>query len=454
MNSNRRVVVFTLGSITVYLLVSVVAAITGFKFAPLNKINLVADVFKTGTSKNKTVLPGDTAAVVVTPPVADKTRHTNFNLYTKSNLITNFNADTTQPSLANFLQKLNALKAGKKRKIRIGYFGDSMIEADLLTQTLRKLLQKEFGGSGVGFVPVTSQVSQWRETASDFYSDGWQDENFKTGSKGSMFFSGHVFRSNGDWVEMGDKTITDSTALIEKSLLCGYLNEPVSITVNNTPVPIKASKSFNRILLGKDLKRKIKVAVADERLPVYGISFESESGIIVDNFSFRGISGIELNKIDTSFLNAVNNNGPYYDLVVFQYGVNVLYHANDVNFGWYKDLFLPVIKKVKKHFPDTDILMISTADRAFSYDGEYQSAKGIDSLIKVQADIAYQTGCNFYNLFATMGGKNSIVQWADAKPSLARKDYVHPNDRGCTVLGERIFDAVMKEYNKYLTTIK
>ena len=98
--------------------------------------------------------------------------------------------------------------------------------------------------------------------------------------------------------------------------------------------------------------------------------------------------------------------------------------------------------------------MISTADRAFSYDGEYQSAKGIDSLIKVQADIAYQTGCNFYNMFATMGGKNSIVQWADAKPSLARKDYVHPNDRGADLLGERLFGAVMKEYNKYVITIK
>ena len=453
MNSNRRVVVFTLGSITVYLLVSVVAAINGWQFTPFKKVNLVTDILKTQPQKKTLVLPADTTTNA-SPEMASKTKHTDISLYTRPNYITDFNSDTTQPSLANFLKKLNALKAGKKRKIRIGYFGDSMIEADLLTQTLRKLLQKEFGGSGVGFVPITSQVSQWRETASDFYSNGWQDENFKTATTGNLFFSGHLFRSNGDWVEMADKTITDSAALIEKCLLCGYLKQPVSISVNNTTLPVNATKNFNRIVLSKDLKRKIKITVADERLPVYGISFESESGVIVDNFSFRGISGIELNKLDTSFLNAVNNAGPYYDLVVFQYGVNVLYHPNDVNFGWYKTLFLPVVQKVKKHFPNTDILVISTADRAFSYDGEYQSAKGIDSLIKVQADIAYQTGCNFYNLFATMGGKNSIVQWADAKPSLARKDYVHPNDRGADLLGERLFGAVMKEYNKYVITIK
>jgi hypothetical protein len=453
MNSNRRVMVFTLGSITVYLMVSVIAAITGSSLGPFNKVNLVGDIFKSPAKKITPALPEDT--VNIAPPVANKNiKHSDISLYKRSNLITNFNADTTQPSLENFLEKLKALKTGKKRKIRIGYFGDSMIEADLLTQTLRKLLQKEFGGSGVGFVPVTSQVSQWRTTASDFYSDGWQDENFKPPTTGSLFFSGHLFRGNGDWVEMGDRTITDSTALIEKSLLCGYVNQPVSISVNNAPLPLKANKKFNRIVLGKDLKRKIKIAVADERLPVYGISFESESGVIVDNFSFRGISGIELNKIDTGFLNAVNTDGPYYDLMIFQYGVNVLYHPNDINFGWYKSLFLPVIQKVKKYFPNTDVVMISTADRAFSYDGEYQSAKGIDSLIKVQADIAYQTGCTFYNQFATMGGKNSIVQWADAKPSLARKDYVHPNDRGCDVLATHFFDALMKDYNKYLTTNK
>ncbi|MEI9959351.1 MAG: hypothetical protein WDM90_24230 [Ferruginibacter sp.] len=88
------------------------------------------------------------------------------------------------------------------------------------------------------------------------------------------------------------------------------------------------------------------------------------------------------------------------------------------------------------------------------YDGEYKSAKGIDSLIKIQAAIAYQTGCNFYNQFETMGGKNSIVQWADAKPSLANKDYVHPNGRGADSLGVSFFRAIMKDYKKYLNTIK
>jgi hypothetical protein len=450
MNSNRRVLIFTLGSITVYLLLSVIAAFTGFDWAPFKKINLVADIIKPAALK---IIPADSLETIH-PIAADKLQHTDFSLYSRPNFITNFNADTSQPSLANFLQKLHALKAGKKRKIRIGYFGDSMIEGDLLTQTLRKFMQKEFGGNGVGFVPITSQVSQFRQTVSDYYSDGWQDENFKTSTPGNVFFSGHLFRSKGDWVEMADKTITDSTAIIEKSLLCGYITQPVSITVDNVVLPVTASNGFNRILLAKDQKPKIKIMVADQRLPVYGISFESESGVIVDNFSFRGISGVELGKLDTSFLNAINKAGPYYDLLVFQYGVNVLYKPNDVNFAWYQKKFLPVVQKIKHSFPTADILVISTADRAFSYNGEYKSATGIDSLIKIQAAIAYQTGCSFYNQFATMGGKNSIVQWATSNPSLANRDYVHPNNRGADILGTRFYDAIMKDYKKYLTTLK
>ena len=47
----------------------------------------------------------------------------------------------------------------KQKKTRIGYFGDSMIEGDLITQDFRSTLQDTFGGIGVGFMPVTSIVA-------------------------------------------------------------------------------------------------------------------------------------------------------------------------------------------------------------------------------------------------------------------------------------------------------
>jgi lysophospholipase L1-like esterase len=210
---------------------------------------------------------------------------------------------------------------------------------------------------------------------------------------------------------------------------------------------------LNRISLVSDRNKAIKLSVANESLPVYGISFESPSGLFLDNFSFRGITGIELARIDSSFMKAIATNNPY-DLIIFQYGVNLLFRPNDRNFNWYAKAMIPVVKKFRNCFNKVDFLLVSTADRAFRYGGEYKSAVGIDSLIKIQATVAYETGSAFYNQFASMGGANSIVDWAKRNPPLAGKDYVHPNHRGAELLGTWLFEAIMNEYKKYLRTRK
>jgi lysophospholipase L1-like esterase len=113
----------------------------------------------------------------------------------------------------------------------------------------------------------------------------------------------------------------------------------------------------------------------------------------------------------------------------------------------------PVLAKFKNNFPDADFMIVSSADRAFRYDGEYKTAIGLPNLLETQAKLALDNGFAFYNQFETMGGNNSIVKWANENPPLANKDYVHPNGRGADILGEKLFDAVQKEYEKYTKKI-
>jgi lysophospholipase L1-like esterase len=450
MNSNRRVLLFILYSTGIYLLLSVISSLTGIDNVYFNRINLVSDVL----SKKDTLLNGDPLAKIDIAVAKNKdAEKEDFSLYRKPFLITDFNADTTQPSLDNFLQKLYQLKTTNKGKIRIAYFGDSMIEGDLLTQTIRKALQKTFGGKGVGFVPITSQVSQFRQTVWATYSPGWEDENFRGRKATNLYLSGHLFKTKDAWVQMKDQTVPKDSVVIEKSLLCGYSGSPVSVTVNDQSIKVNTSKFFSRIVLEKNKTTTLKLSVSNDQFPVYGLSFESENGVIVDNFSFRGITGIELAAMDSAFLKAINETNPY-DLIVFQYGVNLLFRPNDKNFNWYARAMLPIIKKIKAGFPGCDFIVVSTADRAFSYNGQYKSAIGIDSLIKVQAMLAQQTNSSFYNLYQTMGGKNSIVDWAKHKPSLANKDYVHPNHRGAEILGNYFYTTIMNDYNKYVHSLK
>lgn len=438
MNSNHRVPRLVLGSTLILLLLSIIDATLGFNSETFSRINLVSDI----TSDKKGLTP--------TPDTANKEvsiTGINFNLYRQPKLITSFHADTTLAALPNFDSKLYDHINGRKNKIRIAYFGDSMIEGDLLTQTLRKLLQEKFGGQGVGFVPITSAVSKFRNTVSVNYSDNWIDENFKTSNSRQLYFSGHLFRSSGAWVSMTDRTVAEP-AMLEKSLLCGQLNSATNIGVNSSIKKITAPARFNRIALANNSSSSIRLEVRDERLPVYGISFESAEGIFVDNFSFRGITGIELNAMDTSFLKSISENNPY-DLIILQYGVNMLFRPKESEFSWYKKNMIPVVKKIKKAFPKSDIILVSTADRAFRYGNEYKSAIGIDSLIHSQAAIALENNICFYNQFESMGGENSIVDWASQKPALANKDYIHPNHRGAEVLAGYFYEALLKDFYKY-----
>jgi hypothetical protein len=320
-----------------------------------------------------------------------------------------------------------------------------MIEGDLITSTLRKLLQQEFGGYGVGFVPVKT-IADW-STATTHNSGNWQDDDFRTKQKrSSLFISGHTFYANGDaWLEARDNTIDASHPLI-KNIFVGH-GSASNITYNGSNKEIQANDAFNNILLGNSNGNSIRIGINDNSLPIYGVSFESSTGIILDNFSFRGSGGIEFAKFDSSFLSSIAKNNPY-DLIIMQYGINLIEKSSDTKFDWYYAPMKNAVTKIRHSFPDADMLIISSGDRAYRYENGMLSAIGLPNIIAMQEKIAFETNSSFYNLFSSMGGDGSIVNWVNASPPLAYKDYMHPNERGSEVLGRSLFNAVMHEYKK------
>jgi hypothetical protein len=76
-----------------------------------------------------------------------------------------------QDNLAAFY---NALMEAKKKKVHLAVFGDSMIEGDIVTQDIRAMLQKKFGGRGVGFVPIINNVPGFRKSINQTFADNWR----------------------------------------------------------------------------------------------------------------------------------------------------------------------------------------------------------------------------------------------------------------------------------------
>lgn len=456
MNHNKNVVVFTLSTTFILLVYSLFAAVSGSNPLGLNNISILTDVFKERKALPAPSLPvADTVVPIAATSSAQDTsggRHITgkrwMGIYTTPGIITSFATDTTKSGLPGLMQKLAALRKGKKSKVRIAWFGDSMIEGDLLTQTFRKRIQQLFGSYGAGFIAATSVTSAFRSTVNHKWTGDWKEENFKTKDlTAPLFLSGHTFYTAKGELMIKDATVKDSTQLLEKSLLCGPVAGNLNLTVNGKLKQYRADKKINRLLLDNSRSRDIDVIVQNDKLPVYGITMEPESGVIVDNFSFRGITGLELAKLDSSFLRSLESENGY-DLVILEYGANLMFRPDDTDYSWFQKHIIPVVKKLQTAMPHTEFLIVSTADRAFRYGEEWKTATGIDNVIKMQATMAYTNEMAFYNLYASMGGNGTIVRWADSTTALANKDYIHPNFKGADILGNMLFDAFMRDLGK------
>jgi hypothetical protein len=103
-------------------------------------------------------------------------------------------SDSTMRGMTRFYQALDEL-AKAPRPVRIAYFGDSFIEADILTADLREMLQQKYGGCGVGFVTITSMTSGFRPTVRHSFS-GWESHSVMDSvffDRSNLGVSGHYF---------------------------------------------------------------------------------------------------------------------------------------------------------------------------------------------------------------------------------------------------------------------
>jgi hypothetical protein len=347
-----------------------------------------------------------------------------------------------------FMTALRELKAGKRKKVRIAYFGDSMIEGDLITQDLRDLLQSEFGGNGVGFVPATSIVASFRSSIVHTFSPNWKDYHYKNDppSNITLGLSGHTFYPAGSsWIRYAPVKRPHLDHFEEVSVLYG--RAAGNLIINDHTYPLQGHEDLNALTLLADTARADLTLRfnGDEHLPVYGAAFESGEGIFVDNFSFRGISGIELGKLSRTMWEDVQQVRPY-DLVVLHYGANVLWKPELTNYDWFEKPMSKVADSLRNMLPHTSILMVGCADKSYRKGGEYITAPGVKALMKSQHKIASRYGFAYWNLFHAMGGEGSMKRWVESDTAMANKDYTHFNFRGASKVGALLYKAIMDEY--------
>lgn len=367
--------------------------------------------------------------------------------------VNNFATDSAG-SMIHFYRALAKIKQTGK-KVRVGYFGDSMIEGDLLTQDLRSSFQKDFGGRGVGFVAITSIVAGFRQTITHSFSKDWIVQHLNTdgGTSAMLGLSGYVFTpAEGSMVRYAAPKAYGNFGTVK--LYYGAGNASAIVNVNkdgaSSSFKLDGTNTINELTLNESgAVNAITISFSGASdVKIYGVSFEGGAGVYVDNYSFRGNSGLPMTKIPYSVMQGFNARMKY-DLIVLHYGLNVVGH-NVKSYEWYKKGMEAMVKHFKNALPNCGILVVSLGDKSYRGPNGWETEPDVLKVVDVQKQVAKEQGVAFWNAYENMGGYNAMKKWVEGDTVFANKDYTHLNHKGAKKMSDILYKKLMEGFADYV----
>lgn len=349
----------------------------------------------------------------------------------------------------------NALKKTKKNSqvLRVAFYGDSFIEGDVFCGSFRDTLQSIFGGRGVGYVPITSEVAGFRNTIKHRFAN-WTTSSLISikDSLARMGPSGFCYtpREN-NWVEYTPSKQRYLREFYDIRLYYRNLKDAVLhayIDTVSSAEPLITSNQIQEWHYKSKGAKYVRFEFSPyDSLWVYGASFERGGGIYVDNFSMRGNSGMNLSYISSNMYKSFNRYRDY-KLIILQFGLNLIVEKA-LNYQAYTDRMVAMINQLKTIFPECSFLLLSISDRSVNINGEFETMNEVLAMRNAQRLIAKETGIAFWDMYEAMGGHNAMVKYVEADPPLAAKDYTHLNFRGGKKLAGALAKSLLYEVEKH-----
>lgn len=439
-------------SYSLYLVLMVVGALVAFSFIPeevtsklgLRRIDILSDIRIEQDS-----LSIDTLSLpLVQAPVFEDTCRTG--------LVCFEDYSEDQTGMEAFYTALCGMDT-LGRPVRIAFYGDSYIEGDIFSADLRANLQACLGGAGVGLVGAASSTAGFRQTVKHTFS-GWSSHTLVDSLKvdySNMGVGGTYFvPQTNSWTRYtGIKKQSLDTVQRARVLYRLESGKAELLCKVNGRKPGKIILSAAKGVQCLDIVDSLGIGSIQlnfppaEGLQVFGVSLEDSTGILVDNFSLRGMPGPSLKAIPRRTLEDFDRHLQY-DLIILEYGLNAM-TSKVTDYKRYQDEMCKTVEHLKAAFPRTSILLISVGDRSMKKGGEYVTMPGIMAMVAYQQAICAETGVVFWNMFEAMGGAGSMPRMVSAKPPRANKDYTHLTFAGGKYLGDILSETILYEKERY-----
>ncbi len=352
----------------------------------------------------------------------------------------------------------DVLKETGKKRVRVGYYGDSIILGDVISEYVRQYLQEKFGGNGIGFVPIIAQDIKMRQSVYHDFSNDWNSVSIVTRNPQRLPYgiSGNVAIPAPDsWVKYQTTNYLRSTRSFESARIF-YNNADESSTIECTLngssqsiINFKNGSSINQSAINSrvPITSLLMKFISGKKPYIYGVSLESNTGLYVDNFSMPGNSGVSLLDLDDNMLRSFDKLMNY-KLLIFNYGANVT-SPNKGIYTVYESKMVEVINKYKRLFPDCSIILISVEDKTMKIGSRFVTNPDVPIILEAQKRIAEKTNIAFWNLWEAMGGENSMYKWVTAAPPMALRDYAHFTPEGGERIASLFVKALLDQYSQF-----
>ena len=338
----------------------------------------------------------------------------------------------------------------------VAHFGDSHVQPDYFTGTVRKKMQEIKGNAGRGMIfPYSIAKTYSQSDYSSSFEGKWLTGNsiqipprLPVGVSG---FAAHTIDKNAAF-SISFKSPLNSGEKILK-IFCDRLKNGYTITITSgdetkvinlandeskTPyVEVSFKKLSDNITF-----RLSKENSNDEPFKLYGISIENKSnGVIYHNLGVGGACFSALN-----YQKYFEKEFPYLsaDFVICDWGGNDFMYKNRVE-PELEEIMIQTIKKIRNINPEA-IILIPSAQDINKKGKNVTAAKQYAALAR---KVALENGCLFYDWYVISGGPRSMFKWSDL--GIAGKDNVHLNAKGYKLKGELFMQAFLNTMKRIET---
>ena len=356
------------------------------------------------------------------------------------------------PDTLHLTHLAEALAHADSIPVRVIYYGDSQIEGDRMTMIVRRTLQQRYGGGGVGLLPLhqtiaSRTITQRLEMSGESQSSSGGPQRYLAYGPKSARRDTNLYGPMAQVAVMDSTLVEGSNHIVwraeapKKKQSDSYFNRIRIIATDSVTVHVDGGKRLSHNLFLVPDSSTMATVRLDGQGDVYGISLETDHGVMADNIPMRGCAGTIFTSINSRELKA------YYAatntrLIILQYGGNVVpYTHENKQVTSYIYRVRQQIRFLQRCAPDADIVFVGPSDMVDKESGEITTHPAVDAIDKGLARMCKEENVLYFSLFHAMGGAGSMKHWN--ANGWAGSDLIHFTRQGADKAGTLLADWII-----------